>query len=254
MLTALLQEGSASSPSTAAIATSQAAQQTAPAVPPASSTQASTSLSLSVLYDNEVRLIAVDSDETIENVKALLEVEFDVPLPRQVLSFEGKILSNATRLCDAGVKTNDMLSLDQQRAAAANPRPASARPPANIGVDMLGSFFNPLQRHMREAEELIQLSAVDPHLKRRIADSNAALATALESKNAQSVAKELAEIHRLKAENEAKKQAAIMRLNSNPLDVEAQREIEEAIKLENIDKNLEQVNWTWCNSSSILAI
>ena len=65
---------------------------------------------------------------------------------------------------------------------------------------------------------------------------------------------ELAEIHRLKAENEAKKQAAIMRLNSNPLDVEAQREIEEAIKLENIDKNLEQVNWTWCNSSSILAI
>ena len=202
---------------------------------------------MSILYDSDVRLIGVDSDETVENVKAILEVEFNLPLARQVLSFEGKILNNASRLCDAGVKNNDMLTLDQQRAAPAA-IPASARPTGNIGRDMLGSFFNPLQRYMREAEELIHLSAIDPHLRRRIAENNAALASALESKNAQNVAKELAEIHRLKAENEAKKQAAIMRLNSNPLDVEAQREIEDAIRLENVDKNLEQVDWIYLYS------
>ena len=215
------------------------------AVPPCnmeSKAKASALLSLSVVHDSDVRLIEADSDETVENVKAILEVEFNIPLSRQLLTFEGKVLSNTSRLNEAGVKNNDMRMLDQQRAAP-NPRPASAasRPQGNIGLDMLGSFFNPLQRFMREAEELIQLSTIDPHLKRRITENNAALGAALESGNAQNVAKELAEIHRLKAENEAKKQAAIMRLNSNPLDVEAQREIEDAIRMENIDKNLEQV-------------
>jgi DNA damage-inducible protein 1 len=204
-------------------------------------------LSLSVVFDSDVRLIEVESDESIENIKAILEVEFNLPILRQVLSFEGKILDNSNRLSSLGVKNNDMLMLDEQRAAI--PRAAAGgaqaapgtRPGGAIGLDMLGSFFNPYQRHMREAEELLQLSTIDPHLRRRISENNSSLAAALESNNAQNVAKELAEIHRLKAENEAKKQAAIMRLNSNPMDVDAQREIEEAIRLENIDKNLEQV-------------
>jgi DNA damage-inducible protein 1 len=202
-------------------------------------------LSLSVVFDSDVRPIEVESDETIENIKAILEVEFNLPILRQVLSFEGKVLDNASRLSSSGVKNNDMLMLDEQRAPI--PRAAGAAQAAPgprqgaIGLDMLGSFFNPYQRHMREAEELLQLATVDPHLRRRITENNASLGAALESNNAQTVAKELSEIHRLKAENEAKKQAAIMRLNSNPMDVEAQREIEEAIRLENIDKNLEQV-------------
>ena len=212
-----------------------------------STSKSSCLLSLSVVFDSDVRLIEVEADETIENIKAILEVEYNLPLVRQVLSFEGKILDNASRLSSAGVKTNDMLMLHEQRsqipraAVGAQPTPA-LRPPGAIGLDMLGNFFNPYQRHMREAEELLQLSTIDPHLRRRISENNASLAAALESNSPQNVAKELAEIHRLKQQNEAKKQAAIIRLNSNPLDVEAQREIEEAIQLENIDKNLEQVS------------
>ncbi len=204
-------------------------------------------LSLSVVFDSDVRLIEVESDETIENIKAILEVEYNLPLVRQVLSFEGKVLDNSSRLSSSGVKTNDMLMLHEQRpqiprALGGAQMAPVARPSGAIGLDMLGNFFNPYQRHMREAEELLQLATVDPHLRRRISENNANLAAALESNNPQNVAKELAEIDRLKAENEAKKQAAIMRLNSNPMDVEAQREIEEAIQLENIDKNLEQVS------------
>jgi hypothetical protein len=211
------------------------------------SSKSSSMLSLSVVFDSDVRLIEVESDETIENIKAILEVEYNLPLVRQVLSFEGKVLDNSSRLSSSGVKTNDMLMLHEQRpqiprALGGAQMAPVARPSGAIGLDMLGNFFNPYQRHMREAEELLQLATVDPHLRRRISENNANLAAALESNNPQNVAKELAEIDRLKAENEAKKQAAIMRLNSNPMDVEAQREIEEAIQLENIDKNLEQVS------------
>jgi DNA damage-inducible protein 1 len=204
-------------------------------------------INLSVMHGNDVRAVDVDSDETIENVKAVLEVEYNIPLSKQILVFEGKIMNNGSRLCDLNVRNNDMILLELHRPA---PQPQASRPasatsnaaqrgPINLG--MLGSLFNPLQRYMKEAEELLQLATVDPFLRRRIAENNAPLAAALESNSVQNVAKELADIHRQRAENEAKKQAAIIRLNSNPLDVEAQREIEEAIRLENINSNLEQV-------------
>ena len=45
----------------------------------------------------------------------------------------------------------------------------------------------------------------------------------------------------MKKENEFKKQQAIMRLNADPFDVEAQKEIEEMVRMENVNANLDQV-------------
>lgn len=59
----------------------------------------------------DVRPLQVEKDETVANVKAVLEVEFGVPTDRQMLHFEGKMLTNEQKLSEAGVKDNDMLMM-----------------------------------------------------------------------------------------------------------------------------------------------
>lgn len=92
---------------------------------------------------------------------------------------------------------------------------------------------------MGEADQLIQMMQMDPHMKTRIMERDKELGAALEKGDKTVVAHKLMEISKQKMDNEARKRAAIMRLNADPLDVEAQKEIENAIAMENINENLE---------------
>jgi len=198
----------------------------APAAAPASAGPA-TLIQLTVTdVEGEVRLIEVDSNETVDNVAAILEVEFGVPHAQQQLFFEGRLLQRGARIDSAGVKNGDMLML--QRAA---PRAAPSAPPARAGAgappgglslgglgQLLGNI-NPMQRYLGEAQQLLQAAAQDPHLLTRVRDNNPALHNALASGSPEAVAKELLELEKAKRESELKKAAAIARLNANPLDV-----------------------------------
>jgi hypothetical protein len=203
--------------------------------------------------EGDVRIVEVDDNETVENVKAVLEVEFAIPLAQQVLFFEAKQLQNTQRLNAIGVKNDDMLMI--QKAA---PRPGSAVQRQGVGggpgglnlMGLLGGSVgggaasarsNPLQAHMGEANQILQMAASDPHFVRRIQENNKQLADAIAIGKPEEVAKELLEIQKIKKENDFKKQQAIMRLNADPFDVEAQREIEEMLRMENVNNNLEQV-------------
>jgi len=203
-------------------------------------------LQLSVTnVEGDVRPLSAESNETVANIKAVLEIEFGIPMDRQQLTFEGKILSNEQTLSAAGVKNNDMMMVQAMRA----PRQAAGAGAGGAGgqgglASVLGNFFgqqqaNPLQRYMAEAQQLLQVSASDPHFKTRIREQNQPLAVALDSGQPEEVAKVIADIHKAKRESEAKKAAAIMRLNADPFNAEAQKEIEEAIRMENVNQNLE---------------
>ena len=206
--------------------------------------------------DGDVRVIEVEDNELVENVKAVLEVEFAVPMAQQALFFEAKQLDNGKRLNEAGVKNDDMLMMQAMRASAA--RPASAARQQGAGAGRVGgldlaaalagalgggalSARNPLQAHMNEANQLLQMAAADPHLLRRVQDNNKPLADAIATGKADEVAKQLLQLAKEKRDIEFKKQQAIMRLNADPFDVEAQKEIEEMVRMENVNQNLEQV-------------
>jgi hypothetical protein len=204
--------------------------------------------------EGDVRVIEVDENETVDNVKAVLEIEFAVPLQEQVLFFEAKQMGNGQRLSAFGVKNDDMLMMQQVRVAPARPSGAPQRQGAGAGplggLNLLGLLggggaasarANPLQAHMGEANQLLQMAGSDPHFLLRIQENNKPLADAIATGNPESVAKELIEIQKLKKENEFKKQQAIMRLNADPFDVEAQKQIEEMVRMENVNANLEQV-------------
>ena len=205
--------------------------------------------------DGDVRMIEVDENETVENVKALLEVEFAVPLAQQVLFFETKQLQDGQRLNEVGIKTNDMLMMQALRSAArpvaaTAQRPGAGAGPVVGGLDLAGALANvmggmtsarsnPLQAHMNEANQLLQMVASDPHMTRRINENNKPLADALATGNPEKVAQQLLELAKEKREIEFKKQQAIMRLNADPFDAAAQKEIEEMVRMENVNSNLE---------------
>jgi hypothetical protein len=244
---------SAASPS----ASAASVPDSTPAPPaPASAPTPGSKIRLTVSnIEGDVRVIEVDDNETVENVKAVLEVEFAVPIARQVLMFESKQLQNAQRIDAAGIKNDDMLMMQAMRVPAV--RPAGAQGQGGgagplSGLDLMGFLGgmgggaasarpNPHQAHMNEANQLLQMSASDPHFSRRISENNKPLADAIKTGNPEEVAKQLLEIQKIRKENEFKKQQAIMRLNADPFDVEAQKQIEEMVRMENVNENLDQV-------------
>lgn len=241
---------SPAAPAPAAAATSSST----PATVPMDAAMSGATIRLTVSnIEGDVRVVEVDDNETVEKVKAVLEVEFAVPVARQVLFFESNQLQNAQRLKEAGVKNDDMLMMQEMRAPPVLPNSAQGQPggagPVG-GLDLLGLLGgmggggarqNPLQAHMNEANQLLQMAASDQHFARRISENNKPLADAISTGNPEEVAKQLLEIQRVRKENERKKQQAIMRLNADPFDVEAQKEIEEMVRMENVNENLDQV-------------
>lgn len=57
-----------------------------------------------------------------------VEVEFNVPLARQQLMHDGKILTDAQRINDAGIKDHDMLMMQQVQAAFRPPASSQGGP------------------------------------------------------------------------------------------------------------------------------
>lgn len=55
--------------------------------------------------------LQVDPQETVENLKALIEAEMGIKHAQQSIYFNHKLLDNATTLQAAGIKNNDMLSV-----------------------------------------------------------------------------------------------------------------------------------------------
>ncbi|KAF3321446.1 DNA damage-inducible protein 1 [Carex littledalei] len=55
--------------------------------------------------DEQFITLDVDSDESVENVKALLEVETKVAIQQQQLHFNGNEIRNSDLLSSVGVKT-----------------------------------------------------------------------------------------------------------------------------------------------------
>eukprot|EP00284_Hemiselmis_tepida_P015637 CAMPEP_0174918520 /NCGR_PEP_ID=MMETSP1355-20121228/3122_1 /TAXON_ID=464990 /ORGANISM="Hemiselmis tepida, Strain CCMP443" /LENGTH=456 /DNA_ID=CAMNT_0016163695 /DNA_START=80 /DNA_END=1447 /DNA_ORIENTATION=+ len=235
----------AATPPAPSAAPAPAAPAAAAAPAPSPATASGVLISLTVATQTgDIINVEVDSCETVANVKAIVEVETQVPMARQALSHDGKPLTDDQRLDAAGVKDNDMLLLQVGAAArpAAAPRPAGAPgqlPPGGLLGNLFGNFGappDPLARYMGQANELVQMAQMDPHLLTRIQGNNPALAEALGKGDERAVAQSLADVAKARAENDMRKQAAIMRLNANPLDVEAQKTIEDAIQQENIDR------------------
>ncbi|GMP64899.1 hypothetical protein CsSME_00025943 [Camellia sinensis var. sinensis] len=61
--------------------------------------------------DEQIVTLDVDRDESVENLKALLEVETQVPLQQQQLLYNGREIKNAEKLSAVGVNDGDLVMM-----------------------------------------------------------------------------------------------------------------------------------------------
>eukprot|EP00958_Prasinococcus_capsulatus_P027331 scaffold5393_cov376-Prasinococcus_capsulatus_cf.AAC.3 len=191
-------------------------------------------------HDDRVVSVDVDASESVENVKAILEVEVGVPLAQQRLIFNNQELQNSAGLSTCGVKDGDVVMLVPGGAP-------SASGGAEAGTrGAAASSTNP----MRLASDG---SAVDPQLFIDTVKANPAILGQLHSQmpdiaNAvlsgspetlQEALRKHRRVHSERAVAEKKRQAELYaRLARDPFDIEAQKEIEESIRQSNVDENM----------------
>ncbi|CAK9256575.1 unnamed protein product [Sphagnum jensenii] len=170
--------------------------------------------------DERIVSLDVEPDELVENLKAILEVETQVPLVQQQLLFNGKEVQNTMRLNAAGVGEDDLLML----VSAPTPSSAGGPAPSDLAFNPDGSAVNPiaLQRHLRG----------DPNVMSQ-------LQQAILSDDTEVLQMLLRRQHQHRVELQRRQQQELDLMNADPFDVDAQRKIEEAIRQKNVDENWE---------------
>ena len=179
---------------------------------------------------------------TVSDLKAVVEGDTNVPPLSQLLHFNGQPLSDASKtLGDLGINENDMLSMmtisESLQASRVTQRGggtqgASASP---IGQNRSGGRTGPSPRNDSEFMRLQALG--NPNIMEQIRRQSPALANAVQDPRL--FREEFSNLMRGYERAEREKQEAIERLNRDPFDVEGQKKIEEAIRNQQIEENLQ---------------
>ncbi|GAU13482.1 hypothetical protein TSUD_127790 [Trifolium subterraneum] len=179
--------------------------------------------------DEQILSLDVDPHESVENVKALLEVETSVPLQQQQILFNGNEVSNSQKLSALGVKDDDLLMMTVSSGGAGGAASSGSTNDLSFNTD--GSAINPgaFQQHFRRDSNLMgQLFQNDPELAQVILGNDL---------------NKLQEIlrlrHRQRDQLRRQKEEEMALLYADPFDVEAQKKIEAAIRQKGIDENWE---------------
>ncbi|XP_068311041.1 protein DNA-DAMAGE INDUCIBLE 1-like [Pyrus communis] len=171
--------------------------------------------------DEQILSLDVDPHETVENVKALLEVETRVLLQQQQLLYNGREMRNSEKLSALGVRDEDLIMMVSNAAPSA--------PSTALSFNPDGSAVNPeaFQQHIRN----------DSNLTAQLFQSDPDLAQVILGNDLNRLQELLRERHRQKSELKRKQDEELALLYADPFDVEAQKKIEAAIRQKGIDEN-----------------
>ncbi|CAL1370390.1 unnamed protein product [Linum trigynum] len=170
--------------------------------------------------DEQISSLDVDPNETVENIKALLEVETQVPLQQQQLLYNGKEIRNDEKLSVLGVKDDDLIMM-VSKGQSPGSREMGSR--SNDPSENAAAF----QEHVRRDPNLMsQLFQADPELAQLVLGNDL------------NRLQELLKLRqRQRSELHLQQEAELALLEADPFDVEAQKKIEAAIRQKGIDEN-----------------
>ncbi|KAG2678317.1 hypothetical protein I3843_12G140500 [Carya illinoinensis] len=171
--------------------------------------------------DEQIITVDVDPHETVENVKALLEVEISVPLKQQQLLYNGKEMRNFEKLSELGVKDDDLVMMVSTAASTLSTN--------NLGFNPDGSAVNPeaFQQHVRS----------DSNIMAQLFQSDPELAQVVLGNDLNRLQEILRERHQQRSKLRSQQEEELALHYADPFDVEAQKKIEAAIRQKGIDEN-----------------
>jgi len=159
-------------------------------------------------------VVEIDPHMELENIMALLEAESGIPVADQSISIDGHDLSDPrATIAQSGV-TEDAVLLLRRKVVVAG-------------------------RTVEQDAEMIRLRILgDPNLMRELRETQPDVAAAAQNDPAR-FAVLLRQQRERHEQAELARQREISTLNADPYDVDAQRKIEEAIRMEAVMENLE---------------
>jgi len=185
------------------------------------------------LENGDIKNVEADANQTVEELKCVLEVELGVPQAQMDLLLNGAVLQSGQLLTQCGVTESDVLLLRvrplQQPAvgAAAQANPFALPGNQAPGVDpRLVQLFDAVQADPSALGRLKQFCPAAGEAVDR-GDRNAFFQAVMEKE----------EEHRKRLRDE---QARLARIMADPLSVEAQEEMFNRVKQANIQHNMEQ--------------
>lgn len=159
----------------------------------------------------------------------LAEAEFNIPQAQQVLSANGKVITGDSQTLDkVGLKNNDIILVSSNQSSQQSSSSARSSMPSNSSGSSQDSRL----------EEVRQSFLNNPMVKAQLQATNPGLYEAAEkdpTKFKQMMQSLLSE----QSESQRKKMEEIAKLEANPFDAESQKKIEEMIRAENVQKNME---------------
>ncbi|CAO3563651.1 unnamed protein product [Mortierella alpina] len=196
---------------------------------------------ISILTDQgELHTIEVDSQMELENIKALLEADCNIPAEEQVLFHNEVELEDAKSTLEGNnVAQDDILTLRRRVKKQRTTNIAAIGSGARTG----GPSVHPGQISQgggdpHNAEQIRQHLISNPAMLRQLQETQPELAEAAQN-NPNRFHEMIRELDVQRRSAETARRQEINQLNADPFDMEAQRRIEEAIRLENVAANME---------------
>eukprot|EP01083_Nonionella_stella_P052472 139189_1 len=181
-----------------------------------------------------VTQLTLDKSTTIENVKAFVLAQLGIT--PSALSLHSNVLSDLSTLAQAGVKNHDMLAIIQQPGAGAVGSVSSS---GSVPQGTVSSFSDVPPNVMSDPALFQKYVRANPDLLQYLLHQRPELAEAVLAEDTDTIrqffeASAASQRERTRAQNE--RQA---RLAADPFNPDLQREIEEEIRLKNVEQNME---------------
>jgi len=185
------------------------------------------SLTLMIMIEETEVVVSlkIDQDEQVENLKALIEVESGILLNDQLLTYNGRELQpNSARVNEFQIQDNDMLQLSRKQLLAPTRNQQQQQPVLP-------------QQQVPDAQQFANSIRANPDILQQILSSNPALADAVLRNDLPVLRDFLQRQDAARRTQEAEQFRRANMFNADPFNLEAQKAIEEEIRMENVNEN-----------------
>jgi len=213
-------------------------------------------LTVVVSSTNEMRQVELPDSATLGDLKQKLVSETGISIQNQEINYNYKILSDdSAQLTVFGVRNDDLIYLDKpgtpgfgipEQSPPQNPFPVSApgsqaltNPLLNLGGGGVPSVSGQRQRFLDSARVFISEMTAFPDDLHHLFFKNRELAEAVVNNDVEYVANFYEKLNKEKLEKRLKEEERIAELEADPLNPDAQKEIEKIITERRVNENWE---------------